>query len=171
MKNVYIFLYYFLINKIPNSTFPGGAYFNLFRGFFVKKIIKFGSNNTFQKNIYFGNGCNVIIGNNCQINDNVRFDNVKIGDDVMIARDSIFLGKNHVYDRLDISMNKQGFTIATQTIVHNNVWIGLGVKIMPGLVLNSGSVIAAGSVLTKNTVRNGVYAGVPAKLIKIRGGN
>ena len=89
----------------------------------------------------------------------------------MIARDSIFLGKNHVYDRLDISMNKQGFTIATQTIVHNNVWIGLGVKIMPGLVLNSGSVIAAGSVLTKNTVRNGVYAGVPAKLIKIRGGN
>ena len=37
--------------------------------------MRIGSNNTFQRNVYFGNGNNVVIGNNCQINDNIRFDN------------------------------------------------------------------------------------------------
>ena len=169
MKNIYLVLYYLLINKIPNSTFPGGVIFNKIRRFFVKKIIKMGSNNTFQRNVYFGNGDNVVIGNNCQINDNIRLDNVKIGDYVMIARDCIFLGKGHEFNDINRPMNEQGINVSRQTIVENDVWIGLRVIIMPGVVIKSGSVIAAGSLIANTTVKNGVYGGVPAKLIKIRG--
>ena len=171
MKKIYLFIYYLLANKIPNSTFPGGFIFNLIRIFFVKRIIEFGSNNTLQKNIYFGTGKNVKIGNNCQINDNVRLDNVEIGDNVMIARDAVFLGRSHNYNDLNLCMNNQGFKLSKQTIVENDVWIGLRAIIMPGKIISSGSIISAGSVLTQNTIKNGVYGGVPAKLIKIRGKN
>jgi maltose O-acetyltransferase len=168
MKFFFLAIYYSLINKIPNSSFPGGNTLNKIRIFFTKKIIHIGVNCTFQKNIYFGNGNNVSIGDNCQINDNARLDNVKIGDNVMVARDSVFLGKSHNYNDINIPMNEQGLVDSRQTIVHNNSWIGIRVIIMPGIEIKSGSVISAGSVLTKSTTKNGVYAGVPAKLIRIR---
>jgi len=169
MKKIYLILYYSLINKIPNSTFLGTNIFNKLRIYFVKKIMRIGSNNTFQRNVYFGNGNNVVIGNNCQINDNIRFDNVKIGDNVMIARDCIFLGKTHNYNDTDTLMTDQGSSLSQQTIVENNVWIGLRVIIMPGVKIKKGSIISAGSVLHTDTVLNGVYAGIPARLIKVRG--
>ena len=94
--------------------------------------------------------------------------NVKIGNNVMIARDSVFLGKSHNFDDLNNPMNEQGIVVVKQTVVENDVWIGLRAIIMPGIEIKSGSIIAAGTVLTKSTVKNGIYAGTPGKLIRIR---
>ena len=168
MKKIYLLLYYMFVNKIPSSHFPGGVFFNKFRLFFVKRIITIGTNNRFQRNVYFGDGNKIEIGSNCQINDNIRLDNVKIGNNVMIARDSVFLGKSHNFDNLNAPMNEQGILELEQTIVENDVWIGLRAIIMPGIKIESGSIIAAGTVLTKSTEKNGIYAGVPGKLIRIR---
>ncbi|NMC13019.1 MAG: acyltransferase, partial [Chloroflexi bacterium] len=50
-----------------------------------------------------------------------------------------------------------------------DVWIGAGVKILDGVVVSKGCVLAAGAVITHSTEPYGVYAGVPARRIKDRG--
>ncbi len=49
------------------------------------------------------------------------------------------------------------------------MWIGFGAQVMAGVTIADGCVIGAGAVITHNTEPYGVYAGVPAKLIKTRG--
>lgn len=47
-----------------------------------------------------------------------------------------------------------------------NVWIGSNATILPGVNIGNGTVIGAGSVVTKDVPKNTVFAGIPAKLIK-----
>jgi acetyltransferase-like isoleucine patch superfamily enzyme len=52
-------------------------------------------------------------------------------------------------------------------IIKDNVWIGEGVAIMPGVTIGENSIIATNAVVTKDIPPNCVAAGVPAKVIKI----
>ncbi len=52
--------------------------------------------------------------------------------------------------------------------IGNDVWIGNNVIIMDGVVIGDGVIVAAGAVVTKSLDAYGIYAGVPAKLIKKR---
>ncbi|AKU79617.1 CatB-related O-acetyltransferase [Spiroplasma turonicum] len=54
------------------------------------------------------------------------------------------------------------------TIIENDVWIGNGVTILPGLKIGSGSIIGAKSVVTKDVEPYSIVAGNPAKLIRFR---
>lgn len=54
--------------------------------------------------------------------------------------------------------------------IGNDTWIGEGVKILEGIKIGNGAVVGAYSVVTKDCEPYGVYAGVPAKLIKYRFG-
>lgn len=161
-------MYYIILSKLPNSTFPLGSFFNYLRIGFAKKIIRIGNGCKLQNNVYFGDGKNISIGNNCQINDNIRLDNVLIGNHVMIARDCIFLGKMHNFSNLDTPMINQGASISQPTLIEDDVWIGARVIVMPGVKISRGTIVGAGAVLTKDTVENGIYGGVPAKLLKKR---
>ena len=49
-----------------------------------------------------------------------------------------------------------------------DVWIGANVTILKGVTVAEGSVVGAGTVLTKNTDPYGVYVGVPGKRISER---
>ena len=51
-------------------------------------------------------------------------------------------------------------------IINDNVYIGYGATVMPGVTINSNSVIGAASVVTKDVPPNVVVAGVPARIIK-----
>ena len=115
-----------------------------------------------------GSGNDIVIGNNCQINEAVRLDNVEMGNNVMIARESIILGKMHESNLTDKPMNQQGVKEVSKTYIEDDVWLGLRVVVMPGVRIRKGCIIAAGCVVTKDTVASGVYGGVPAKLIKMR---
>lgn len=53
-------------------------------------------------------------------------------------------------------------------IVGNDVWIGMSAKIMSGVIIGDGAVIAAGAVVTKNVQPYSIVAGNPAKHIKYR---
>ena len=57
---------------------------------------------------------------------------------------------------------------AKRVLIGNDVWIGHGVIILPGISVGHGAVIAAGAVVTKNVEPYAVMAGVPAKRIKWR---
>ena len=54
------------------------------------------------------------------------------------------------------------------TIIGNDCWIGAHVKILEGLTIGDGAIVAAGAVVVKNVEPYTVIGGVPAKLIKLR---
>lgn len=53
-------------------------------------------------------------------------------------------------------------------VIGNDVWIGEGVSILPGIKIGDGAIIAAGATVTKDVEPYSVVGGVPAKLIKKR---
>lgn len=53
-----------------------------------------------------------------------------------------------------------------QVIINDDVWIGAGAIIVPGVTIGKGSVIAAGAVVTKDVAPYTLVGGVPAKEIK-----
>lgn len=167
-KYLALFLYYGIFSKLPNYAFPGGKLFNGLRIFCLKGVLKIGKNCRIMRKVYVGNGNEIRIGSFSRINENVRLDNVEIGDYVMIARETIILGKMHGYDDIDVPMESQKLKSYKPTVIEDNVWIGTRVIVMPGKKISKGCIIGAGAVVTKDTDENGIYAGVPAKLIKFR---
>lgn len=51
------------------------------------------------------------------------------------------------------------------TIIENDVWVGYGSTILSGVTIKEGSIIAAGSLVTKDIEPYSIYAGVPAKKV------
>lgn len=52
--------------------------------------------------------------------------------------------------------------------IEDDVWIGAGAVIMPGVTLGRGSVIGANAVVTKNTAPYSISVGIPAKVLRYR---
>lgn len=52
--------------------------------------------------------------------------------------------------------------------IGNDVWIGQGAIVMPGVQIGHGAVIAAGAVVTKDVAPYAIFAGVPAHFLKWR---
>jgi len=57
---------------------------------------------------------------------------------------------------------------AARVVIGNDVWIGHGVIVLPGLTIGDGAVLAAGAVVTKNVAPYTVVGGVPAKPLRVR---
>jgi maltose O-acetyltransferase len=169
MKAIFRFLYYVIGKHLPNSNFPLGRVYSGIRGFFCKGFLnQFGSNITLEGNIFFGDGRDIEIGNNSQINEECWIRNSKIGKDVMIGPYSMILNYGHNIDDVNIPMIDQGVKFYQQTIIEDNVWIGARAVILPGVKICSGAVVGAGSVVTKDVDAYTIVAGNPAKFIRSR---
>ena len=120
----------------------------------------------------FGNLRNVSIGTNTHINGAeiyaARDSHISIGKNVMISYDVVIRTDMHRFNRLDIPMIAQNITTQDITI-EDDVWIGYGAYIMPGVTLHSGSIIGAHAVVTKDVPPYAVVGGCPAHIIKYRG--
>lgn len=92
---------------------------------------------------------------------------VSIGDRTLIGYNSMILSTNHVIPRLPADIYSAGHERKAVSI-GNDVWIGAGCIILPGVNIGKGSVIAGGSVVTKDVPPGVVVGGVPAKIIKSR---
>lgn len=64
--------------------------------------------------------------------------------------------------------DKDYFEPFKETMVGNDVWIGVGVKIIDGCNIGTGSIIGAGAVVTKDVPPYAIVAGVPAKIMRYR---
>ena len=53
-------------------------------------------------------------------------------------------------------------------IIGNDVWLGTAAKIMEGVTVGDGAVVAAGAVVTKDVPPYAIVGGIPAKVIKYR---
>jgi acetyltransferase-like isoleucine patch superfamily enzyme len=88
----------------------------------------------------------------------------ELGDDVMLGGHIVVLSglTQHTFDRLDVPMRAQpGSTRCIR--VGRDVWVGNGAII--GADVSEGSVVAAGSVVTKTFPPFSVLAGVPARVV------
>lgn len=114
---------------------------------------------------------NIYIGKNTYVNGGMLYASpnakITIGDNCLISYAVHIRTDMHKYKDKSININKQGFD-EKNIDIGDDVWIGYGVQVMPGVRIANGCVIGAGAVVTKSTEPYGVYAGVPAKRIGIR---
>ena len=92
---------------------------------------------------------------------------VEIGNDVSIAHGSSILSSNHTWADPEVPIRDQPVTFE-RTRIEDGVWIGAGCRILSGVTLGEGSVVAAGAVVTKDVTPRTVVAGVPARPISDR---
>ncbi len=71
----------------------------------------------------------------------------------------------HDHDVYKYTHKEKNNAIQKKTIIKENVWIGAGSIILPGITIGQYSVIGAGSVVTHDVPDNCIYAGNPAKKI------
>ena len=83
---------------------------------------------------------------------------------VMIGSHVSIYASNHLFADISAPMNKQGLECKGIEI-EEDVWVGTGVRILDGVRIGSGSVLAAGAVITKSTRPYSINAGVPARQI------
>ena len=109
-------------------------------------------------------GFNISIGNNCYINyDVVMLDSYKIdiGNNVFIAPKVIISPVTHPLEH----QNRKNL-IGKKIMIEDNVWIGAGAIILPGVTIGEGAVIGAGAVVNCDVKANTVVVGIPAKELK-----
>lgn len=115
-------------------------------------------------------GSYIKIGNNVGIGEFAYLGGaggLEIGDDCIVGQYLSCHPENHNYQNKEDLIRHQG--VSRKGIkIGANCWIGSKVTFLDGVEVGSGSVIAAGSVVTKSFPDNSVIGGIPAKLIKIR---
>jgi len=107
----------------------------------------------------------VFIAYNCVI-----YPNVTIGKYTMLAPGVSILGGDHNIDNPNTPIIFSGRPAMAKTMIGEDVWIGAGVTIKAGVTIGNGVIIGASSVVTKDIPDYAIYAGNPAKLIRMRFG-
>jgi acetyltransferase-like isoleucine patch superfamily enzyme len=110
-------------------------------------------------------GNNVDIGWQCSISVGRQ---VRIGDNVRLAGRCYLAGfPGHPEDPVD---RAQGLPETDEQvgdiILESNVWLATGVTVLAGVTIGENSIIAAGSVVTRDIPANVVAAGIPAKVLR-----
>jgi len=114
-------------------------------------------------------GAQIIIGDRTRIHGTCihAYKSVTVGRNCLIAANTqIFDGSGH-----DLSLDDPSHRIhtvggAAPIVIEDDVWIGANCIILPGVHIGEGSVIAAGSVVTKNIPRLVLAGGNPARVLK-----
>lgn len=155
---------YILTSKIMYISFNS----NLDKSSKISRFCKI-KNTEIGKYSYVGpssiiNNCS--IGNYCSISSNVK---IGLGTHPInfLSSSPLFYSKNNIFGKSEyvhLSFNDE----IKKTIIGNDVWIGANVLILDGISIGNGSVIAAGSVVTKDVKDFTIVGGVPAKVIKER---
>ena len=150
---------------------------------------------TIAKHTHFyvrGSNCHIEIGKNCYLGEGTRLhiedsesvlrignrttvgealfavtepqSNMMIGSECMIAHDiEIRTGDSHSI--LDVTTGER-LNKAKDVFIGDHVWVAAYAKILKGVTIQKGSIVALGAIVTKNIPENSVVAGNPAKLVK-----
>lgn len=108
----------------------------------------------------------VIIGSNSRIGiGNVLIGPVTVGNQVILAQNVVLSGLNHTYEDIHTPIRLQKVTTAP-IIVEDEAWVGANSVITAGVTVGKHSIVAGGSVVTKDVPPYSIVGGNPAKLLK-----
>ena len=96
----------------------------------------------------------------CTILDN---NEVHIGHHVMIGPGVQIYTAAHL--REDEARN-QGWEVARPIVIEDNVWLGGGAILLPGVRIGRNAVVGAGAVVSRDVSANAVVVGNPARVIR-----
>jgi len=108
---------------------------------------------------------------------------IKFGENVFVNADTYFMDGNYItigdntfigpncgfYTNIhpeNIEKRNQGFEKALPITIEENVWIGSDVTVLPGVTIGEGSIIGAGSTVSKNIPKHSVAVGSPCRVIR-----
>ena len=126
-----------------------------------------GANSTIESFSVVNNGVgDVIIGDHCTVGiGSVVIGPVKIGSDVIIAQHVVMSGLNHVYEDVKVPIHRQPVT-TSPIVIEEECWIGANAVITAGVTVGRHSVVAGGSVVTRDVPPYAVVGGNPARILK-----
>ncbi len=111
-------------------------------------------------------GKHVFLGDGVYANFNLTLvddGNIFVGDKVMFGPNVTIATANHP---ILPALRERGLQYNKEIRIGNNVWIGAGVIIVPGVTIGDNSVIGAGSVVTKDVPENVVAVGNPCRVLR-----
>jgi len=91
-----------------------------------------------------------------------------IGRDVMFASFVALVGGDHRIDGISVPIRLSGRETMKTIHICDDVWIGHGATVLHGCRLGTGSVVAAGAVVTKDVPDYAIVAGNPARVLRHR---
>jgi acetyltransferase-like isoleucine patch superfamily enzyme len=108
------------------------------------------------------------IGNNCWLNGTTIYarSEVIIGDNCMLGHGTIILDNNFHNISIDPVKRRCSEIVSRPIVLGDNVWVGRQSIILKGVNIGDNSIIAAGSVVTKNVPPDQLFGGNPASFIK-----
>ncbi|CDC59392.1 putative uncharacterized protein [Phocaeicola coprophilus CAG:333] len=109
-------------------------------------------------------GKNITVGKNVFINACCHFQDqggITLGDNCLVGHNVVFATLNHGF-----APEERQSMLPAPIVVGRNVWIGSNSTILQGVTIGDNSIIAAGSVVTKDVPANTIVAGVPARFIR-----
>lgn len=160
IKSFYFFKSLYV--KIGSNVKVYGQIYNIQLG----KNVEIYCNTIFE----FGSDAEFSMGNNSLISYGAIIscrNKIVIGQNVQIGEYTSIRDTTHSHKLHEIAMKFQADIQGTITI-GSDVWIGRGCIILPNTIISDGVVIGANSVVKGFLQKNGIYAGVPIKLLKIR---
>lgn len=138
-----------------------------------------GNNNKIliSKQCLINNSCVWIEGNNSQIKIDKNTSiakaiigvaepksSITIGENCMFAHDiDIRCGDSHSV--IDLKSGKR-INYAKNIVIEDSVWLAMGVKILKSLTIGKGTIVGAGSIVTKDIPKNSLAVGIPARIAK-----
>ena len=114
---------------------------------------------------YTAGGDEIRVGRNVFVNQNCTFydlGGLDIADDVMIGPNVSIITAGHPLE----PSQRRAATIGKPIVIESNVWIAAGATIIGGVTVGENSVVAAGSVVTKDVPPDTLVGGNPARVIR-----
>lgn len=138
-----------------------------------RKLAKIGKKSKIHPTVILRQAHNIEIGEGCLINHNNVLQagkvdgKIKIGNYVHTGANVMIIAFNHAFDTRDIPTIQQDYYDADVTI-EDDVWIGGGSIILPGVTIRKGAIIAAGAVVNRDVPEYAIVGGIPSKVLKYR---
>lgn len=169
IKDFLVVSYEALMNLI--FSLPRYRVFIFFKTLLLKLMgAKIGKNVFIYPGVWITPGRNLTLGNNVDLAKDVLITTsggVFIGDRTLVGYRTQILSANHSIPPIGEPFPVSGDELSP-IYISKDVWIGANCIITAGVTIGEGSIIAAGSVVTKDVPPNSIFGGVPAKLIKMR---
>ena len=163
-------LYWGIARHLPWSPRPGGSAARRIRAALARRMLDAcGRGVNVEHGAWFGSGRGIELGDRSDLGmDCLVIGPLRVGRDVMMGPRCVILASRHATGRTDVPMNQQGFLPDRAVVIEDDVWLGANVTVLPGRVIGTGSIVGAGSVVTRDVPPWSVVGGNPARVLGTR---